>query len=99
MTVPINFRLEAVEEIDATFQWYEEQRRGLEKSSSPPCSVNSTAFVTIPKDGQFFIAGFVPAPCGDFRTSFTIVSYQTRSMLLPFNTGTGIPTPGGDGNS
>jgi hypothetical protein len=29
MTVPINFRPEAVEEIDATFQWYEEQRGGL----------------------------------------------------------------------
>jgi plasmid stabilization system protein ParE len=29
MTVPINFRLEAVEEIDVTFQWYEEQRGGL----------------------------------------------------------------------
>ena len=29
MTVPINFRPEAVEEIDATFQWYEERRGGL----------------------------------------------------------------------
>jgi plasmid stabilization system protein ParE len=29
MTVSINFRPEAVEEIDATFQWYEEQRGGL----------------------------------------------------------------------
>ncbi len=29
MTVPIHFRPEAVDEIDATFQWYEEQRAGL----------------------------------------------------------------------
>jgi toxin ParE1/3/4 len=29
MTVPINFRPEAVEEIDATIQWYEKQRVGL----------------------------------------------------------------------
>jgi len=29
MTLPLDFRPEAVEEIDATFQWYEEQRAGL----------------------------------------------------------------------
>src|SRR5437764_2396878 len=29
MTPPIDFRPEAVEEIDATFQWYEERRPGL----------------------------------------------------------------------
>jgi hypothetical protein len=32
MTVSINFRPEASEEIDATFQWYEEQRRPAEPS-------------------------------------------------------------------
>jgi plasmid stabilization system protein ParE len=29
MTLPFDFRPEAVEEIDATFHWYEEQRAGL----------------------------------------------------------------------
>jgi plasmid stabilization system protein ParE len=29
MTVPIDFRLEAVDEVDAVFLWYEDQRPGL----------------------------------------------------------------------
>jgi toxin ParE1/3/4 len=29
MTLPIDFRLEAVEEVDTTFQWYEDHRAGL----------------------------------------------------------------------
>jgi plasmid stabilization system protein ParE len=29
MTLPIDFRLEAVDEVDAAYAWYEEQRAGL----------------------------------------------------------------------
>lgn len=29
MTLPIDFRLEAVNEVDATYLWYDEQRAGL----------------------------------------------------------------------
>jgi plasmid stabilization system protein ParE len=29
MNLPVDFRLEAVEEVDAAFTWYEEQRPGL----------------------------------------------------------------------
>ena len=29
MTLPIDFRLEAVDEVDAAYQWYQEQRAGL----------------------------------------------------------------------
>jgi hypothetical protein len=96
MTVTINFRLEAVEEIDATFQWYEEQRGGLGEEFFSAFLSQLDRFGRIPRDGPFFIARFVPAPCDDFLTSFTIASYRTRSTLLPFNTGTGIRAPGGE---
>jgi hypothetical protein len=98
MTVSINFRPEAVEETDATFQWYQEQRRGLGEEFFSALLSQLDRIRDNP-EGQFFIAGFVPAPCSDFPTSFTIVSYRTKSMLLPFNTGTGIRAPGGDGYS
>lgn len=29
MTLPIDFRIEAVEEVDVAYDWYEEQRAGL----------------------------------------------------------------------
>ena len=29
MTIPIGFRPEAVDEVDAAYEWYEEQRAGL----------------------------------------------------------------------
>ncbi len=29
MTLPIDFELEAIDEVDAAFAWYEEQRAGL----------------------------------------------------------------------
>jgi len=68
MTVPINFRPEAVEEIDATFQWYEEQRGGLGEEFLSAFLSQLDGIRENPEDGPFFIARFVPVPCGDFRT-------------------------------
>jgi hypothetical protein len=99
MTVSINFRPEAVEEIDATFQWYEEQRRGLGEEFFSALLSQLDRIRDYPEGWAVLYRRIRACPMQRFPYVITIVSYQTRSMLLPFNTGTGIPAPGGDGYS